>query len=1610
MWGVKNIRKLTITLLVSLLLFLAIGTVTAADETPNTFINGTVTYCNSTEPIQGATVDVKTPTGSSIASNITGPDGTYNISFYSEDNTLIVSATAPGHIIPTETINLDETRSAQVNFKLGTLTLTKGSWDTIGLDSNNVNQGPNKYLIQVRVTNNALTTANNVTANLTWTTSNTYINLAPGETPVKNLGNIPAGATVDVFYLIEITRTSSAYLTSRNYTVTVAGTNTGTPDTITGTLYVEKLVSQNRNRIISITASNNTPAIGDIIAITMVSSTASSGYDIVNLPLTYNPTILQPLNVTTTYGTNTNNNIRLDNPGTTNFVSVWYFKVIGTGTTQLYGIITDQSGSSFHYNADYGTNVTITAQELADLGIIKVVNNTAPNLNELVNFTITITNYGPNNATGVTVTDILPTELIFQTATASKGTYNSATGIWNVGTLNYLETATLNIIARVNQTGTIINRANVTSDITDPNPVNNNATATLNSPPASDLAITKTVDKPEPYIGENIIYTITVYNAGPENAPNVIVEDLLPAGLILQVATPSEGIYNSTTGTWSIGVLNYLETATMTILAKVNATGIITNKANVTSTNYDPNPENNNATVDINAKPVADLRILKTVTNSTPNFGDTVTFIVAVTNLGPSNATGVTVTDILSEGLIYQSHIASQGTYDNATGIWSIGALNYPNTAYLNITVLVNKTGASNNTVFVQGDEFDPDITNNNAVSVLNSVSADLGITKTADRMTINNGETTTITITVYNAGPNTPTSITVTDLLPLGVLILELNPSQGAYNNTTNIWYVGTLPPLGSATLTMLIKALETGYKTNIVSVTSELPDPVHEDNVAALTIEVNPSADLNVIKTVNNTNPNMGDLVNFTITVTNLGPDNATNVVAIDLLPASLLYQTATASKGTYNPVTGTWIIGSLNYLESAILNIKAIVNQTGETINSVTVSGAEHDPDMTNNQAVAALNSAPVADLAITKTVDKTPINNGESTIFRITVTNNGPNIATNVNVTDLLPPSLSIISYLASQGTFNTISKEWSVGTLAPYSFATLAIEVISTESGTFANIVNVTASEFDPDLSDNNASVVLRVNPSADLKVTKTVDNPTPNYGDLVTFRITITNLGPDNATNIILEDKLPEGLIYQSHEVSQGVYDPLACIWMVGALNYLETATLNFTVLVNTTNGVINAAEAAGDEFDPDETNNRAVAGVNAPSASDLRITKIAIPPIIYNGLTSTYTITVYNAGPDDNTGVVVTDLMPAGLQFLSYTASNGTYDNNTDTWTIGDLKVFETATLSILVRATTSGTFFNRASVTGDVYDPFTGDNNATFTLTALPVTDIKVEKTANATTVNYNDTVKFTITVTNLGTDDSTGVTLVDLLPPGLELVSATTSLGIYTPINGAEWIIGGLAKGESATLEIIARVITSNTTITNLVSVTKTEEFDNNTTNNQANATVSVPPAADLAISKVANVTSVNYLDTVKFTITAENLGPDTATGVTVTDLLPAGLEFVSSTTTQGTYDPSTGTWTIGELVNGATATLEIIAKVIVSDVAITNVATVTSDIYDPDPDNNRDSVTIKVSKKPTPKPPKPPKPGEVPMQPTGTPLSLMVFAVLSIIAGFAISRKI
>src|SRR5262249_49933486 len=152
---------------------------------------------------------------------------------------------------------------------------------------------------------------------------------------------------------------------------------------------------------------------------------------------------------------------------------------------------------------------------------------------------------GPNSATNVTVTDLLPAGVSFIFATPSQGSYNSSTGLWTVGTVTTSTPQTLLMQAIVVSPNLQTNTAVIShSDHYEPPPANNAATAS-ETPQLADLAVSKSVDNATPNVGDVITYTVAVTDNGPNSATNVIVNDLLPAGLAFVVATPSQGTYNS---------------------------------------------------------------------------------------------------------------------------------------------------------------------------------------------------------------------------------------------------------------------------------------------------------------------------------------------------------------------------------------------------------------------------------------------------------------------------------------------------------------------------------------------------------------------------------------------------------------------------------------------------------------------------------------------------------------------------------------------------------------------------------------------------------------------------------------------------------------------------------------------------------------------------------------------------------------------------------------------------------------------------------------------------------------------------------------------------------
>src|SRR5262249_3660664 len=162
-------------------------------------------------------------------------------------------------------------------------------------------------------------------------------------------------------------------------------------------------------------------------------------------------------------------------------------------------------------------------------------------------------------------------------------------------------------------------------------------------------------------VGDTVTFTVTLKNNGPNDATGVALHDLLPAGLTFVSATPLQGSYNSTTGTWMVGTVASGASTTLILQARVTSPGVQTNLAWVSASDvFAPNPNNNVGLATITPQQ-ADLHLVKAVINQRPNVGDIVIFTLTLSNQGPNTATNVTVNDQLPAGLTFVSAAQSQG-------------------------------------------------------------------------------------------------------------------------------------------------------------------------------------------------------------------------------------------------------------------------------------------------------------------------------------------------------------------------------------------------------------------------------------------------------------------------------------------------------------------------------------------------------------------------------------------------------------------------------------------------------------------------------------------------------------------------------------------------------------------------------------------------------------------------------------------------------------------------------------------------------------------------------------------------------------------------------------
>ncbi|UMB62231.1 gliding motility-associated C-terminal domain-containing protein [Lutibacter sp. A80] len=1259
--------------------------------------------------------------------------------------------------------------------------------------------------------------------------------------------------------------------------------------------------------------------------------------------------------------------------------------------------------------------VTIIYIAQADIQVVKTDNSDTYTPGLPLVYTITVTNNGPADAAGVIVNDDIISNLEAVTTWTGNGSSGSGDIVDTITTLNSGDTVTYTVTINVpsGYTGDIVNTASAAlpesngfNEPVDPDPSNNSSTDVDEMYAQAALVVEKRVDNATPEVGSEVTFTITVTNEGPSDATNIDVLDVLPTGYTLSPdpnpITVSQGDYHPsgpTTGLWDLGDLVDGSVATLTIRAVVNESGIYTNTAEVVYADQDdPNSihGNNDPEEDDQDEAtttplgVTDLVTTKTVDNSNPNEGDIVKYTITVVNNGPSVATGVSLIDNLPAGLEYVTHVATGGsvnTYADIAGnmTWTIGIIDIGESATLTLDALVTAQGTFDQTPITNiidnpasGDQLDPTTDGDDLEEEIVVTSSDLVTIKTVSNPNPVEGETITYSIAVTNYGPSIATNVSLVDLLPAGVTYVGDNQS-GAYNSGDGNWMVGSIDVGKTVTLNIVATVDEDTSGQRITNVTTaasgDQTDPdtttegFPEDDLDA-DIDVENYADVVLTKVVDNATPNAGDTVTYTVTVRNNGPAKVTGLLVTDALPTGLTYANVMPSDGTWT--APNWSIDLLESGEEETIVIEAIVgmDQGGQTLTNIVSNTQDQvDSDLTEDddrETIVVTSS----DLVTVKTVSDPTPSEGDVITYTIAVTNNGPSDATGVSLTDLLPAGVTYVS--DDQGdAFNSGSGIWTIGAIANGVTATLNITatVDVDTAGTFITNATTAATgdQTDPSTAGDELEATIEVENYADIVLTKVVDNATPNVGDIVTYVITVTNNGPAKVTNLVVTDALPTGLTYVPNGAMPSDGTWTAPNWNVDLLESGEFETLVIEALVGMdqggmtlTNIVSNTQDQVDSNLTEDDDNETIVV-----TSSDLVTVKTVSDPTPNEGDTITYSIAVTNNGPSDATGVSLVDLLPAGVTYVSDNQSGG-YNSGDGNWNIGTIANGATATLNITatVAIDTAGETITNitTAATGDQSDPTTEGDDLDAIIIVENHADIVLTKVVDNATPNAGDTVTYTVTVRNNGPAKVTNLVVTDALPAGLTYANVMPSDGTW---NAPNWKVDLLESGEEETIviEAIVGMDQGGMTLINTVSNTQ-DQIDSNLTEDDANATI-VVTSSDLATVKTVSNATPNEGDTITYTIAVTNNGPSAATGVSLIDNLPVGVTYVSNSTASGTYNYGSGLWTIGELANGATATLNITATVNDGTLGqtITNTTrAVIADQSDSDTTNNVGSVSI------------------------------------------------
>ncbi|MFQ5909327.1 MAG: hypothetical protein ACE5IJ_01230, partial [Thermoplasmata archaeon] len=941
------------------------------------------------------------------------------------------------------------------------------------------------------------------------------------------------------------------------------------------------------------------------------------------------------------------------------------------------------------------------------------------------------------------------------------------------------------------------------------------------------------------------------------------------------------------------------------------------------------------------------ITVIKVAQEEVVSPGDTIHYTIHYNNTGDFISKYVWVNDTIPDGTAFESCYPDYDSMDGNVIRWFFEDVMPGNhSVMLNVTVDVDIGDGTILTNWVYLNYTDstggPLDESWDSVDVL-VTGPTMEFSKSASSEYADPGDTITYTLTYSNTGAGTATEVTIVDTIPPETTFADSNPTYDVVSGDTYTWFIGTVPgyTTGHVYLNVTVDAYTADGTLLVNYATMDFKDvngnPQDQlDDYANVTVTA-PTMTISKAADVESADP--GDTIVYTITYENTGTGTATDVVIEDTIPS---HTTLVETDPAYDEIDGdtiTWLLGDMSGGANGTITVTVTVDaQTpDETVltNLVTLNydDANGNPYPEESDNAIVIVSAPI--VTFSKVADVDYADPGDTITYTLSYSNTGTGLATDVVVVDTIPAETTFMSsdpaYTSQDGDAYT----WYIGDLSSGSSGTITIQVqvdVGTPDGT--ELVNYATLDH----SDANGNPYPQLEDSATTTVTapimtvgKAADVGYADPGDQVVFTISFENIGSGWATNVVVEDTIPEHVTFISSDPTYTSVDGRTYTWEIGDVGPSSGGSITITVEVDAgtsdetvlTNYVLLQYQDNNGNQMPDEEDTASVT-VTAPV---MTFSKSVDVQYADPGDSITYTISYENVGTGVATDVVIVDIIP---DFTTYVSSDPVYDQmsgQTLTWNVGTIQPNAGGTIALVVEVDagtpdetvlTNTATLNYDDANGNPYPEMS--DSASTTVTAPIMT---LSKAADVQYADPGDSITYTITYHNGGTGIATDVTVVDRIPSQTTFQSASPSPDDEDG-DVLTWFVGTVdpESGGAITVTVAVDAYTPDEAVLNNTVTLDYDDANGNPYDQLSDYALVTVTAPVMTVSKVANVQYADPGDTIMYTITYTNSGTGYATNVVIEDTIPPETTFQDSNPAYTSKSGDTYIWEIGTVAPATT----------------------------------------------------------------------------------------